>query len=916
MFKLIRFLFLNVLQNGFDQTTDFFTFWTLYHSNNINWAALTLTWMFAPLIIHVGKLLYFSLFAHIDCTNVGKEGDGEAICKIINSYEEFKTVVFQVPFGVPLRNLYHFVRLCRLGYDTAGFDPKDSKEVEDIFNEVGELGLYESFFEAGPQSVTQTVIIFCTGEMSTTQVISIMASLASLGWGASRAFFLTRKRGHIDPEPPLRMMRIIFPLMIIVVTNNMIMWTFIGGLLSRATPVAIIINFFTIFSALRVLTSKPENSTETFVVLRASVFAIWLPCVVSDRTDSKKRPNLFLITAFVTLATKIMLLGVAFVVTYFNTEALQEFGTKPFVLWCVDREYFETVKNMPNCSFTRPPISFINKTISNIEANSEEYKGSNCTEFEPNVTCTFDVASEGFFTFDFLCNHNCFESFCVGTNCPDIDGDFSHKMRICDKGENKELYRILFYIILLSISNLAAFLASLRLQRISDYKELYEASKNFLKIYPITPYIHRSHLFELVNERNAEELEKVLHEDFGSMAECVNRTNHKGDTLLHDACRQGCVDCVAALLMAGAQRKQNSPTLNTGSSTLSSAMNGMKARKDTSGTGRVGPSNSSAAGLSSGSVSVPAFPNFAVLFSQNNDSSLKRLAYRLIEAGCEGKQAKRDIWEIMDFEEGKLLGLVDNPSKRMVQSWAHPGMKHYLENPDLLDELLAWHKDGGDLKFRREQNILGSLRGNRGSLIPIDGISKHKRRGLKESIRAWNKKARGRKCRLICDNSVGEANGWSDRRAAKSRGPLSGLEVKHNSHWVCQIRARYGSRWASWHYVGPDLFMAADIEKSKLLLDGDERIYSVSGFSREEPNNLESFGWIEMIKVETSHRVWGPFGDSGTYAMPNMNWEEKSPETEGAQLSHLSGHSRKGAIELCFHWVVPNDSLYDRQNYV
>ena len=78
-----------------------------------------------------------------------------------------------------------------------------------------------------------------------------------------------------------------------------------------------------------------------------------------------------------------------------------------------------------------------------------------------------------------------------------------------NEGENKELFRILFYLICLSISNMAAFLASLRLQRISDYRELYEASKSFLKIFPITPYVHRSHLFELVNEKNAKELEKV-----------------------------------------------------------------------------------------------------------------------------------------------------------------------------------------------------------------------------------------------------------------------------------------------------------------------------------------------------------------------------------------------------------------------
>ena len=201
--------------------------------------------------------------------------------------------------------------------------------------------------------------------------------------------------------------------------------------------------------------------------------------------------------------------------------------------------------------------------------------------------------------------------------------------------------------------------------------------------------------------------------------------------------------------MAGAQRKRNSPTLDSGPANLGERLSSAVGLKGlSSNIGQIGPSNSSA-GLSGGSVSEAVFPNFSIVLSKNKQVDLKRLAYKLIEAGCEGKQKKRDIWEIMDYEEGKLLGLVDNPSKRMVQSWAHPGMKHYLENPELLEELIAWHKDGGDLKFRREQNILESLRGNRGSLIPIDGISKQKRRELKECVKAWNKIARGRKCKIF-----------------------------------------------------------------------------------------------------------------------------------------------------------------------
>ena len=100
-------------------------------------------------------------------------------------------------------------------------------------------------------------------------------------------------------------------------------------------------------------------------------------------------------------------------------------------------------------------------------------------------------------------------------------------------------------------------------------------------------------------------------------------------------------------------------------------------------------------------------------------------------------------------------------------------------------------------------------------------------------------------------------------------------------------------------------------QSNSYFLPGDKRICSVRGFSREEPSNPERFGnleisknlssdpslitlksdmslitlksttvrfderhpgWIEMIKVETSQGVWGPFGDSGTYFMPTTNW--------------------------------------------
>merc|ERR1712013_634332 len=214
--------------------------------------------------------------------------------------------------------------------------------------------------------------------------------------------------------------------------------------------------------------------------------------------------------------------------------------------------------------------------------------------------------------------------------------------------------------------------------------------------------------------------------------------------------------------------------------------------------------------------------------------------------------------------------------------------KHYLENPELLEALMKWHKDEGDLKKSKGDEIKASLRANRGNLIPIDGISKQKRRSLKECVQEWNKTAQGRKCRLTYDNTVGESNGWSDRKLAKRKGHVTGLEVKTIRDWVCQVRARYGTSWTSWRQVGPDWTMATNQEKFTLLLDG----------------------WIEMIKVETNEEEH-IYGDRTTYLQPGNDWKEESPNVEGARLSHLSGNSTKGAIELCFHWVVPKEDVYD-----
>ena len=86
-----------------------------------------------------------------------------------------------------------------MNFGRAGFEAKNSKKVERIQQEAGLAGMYESFTEAGPQSIHQLVIIFSTGKISTAQKFSIPFSLFTLAWAASRAFFIQRSLSHVLP---------------------------------------------------------------------------------------------------------------------------------------------------------------------------------------------------------------------------------------------------------------------------------------------------------------------------------------------------------------------------------------------------------------------------------------------------------------------------------------------------------------------------------------------------------------------------------------------------------------------------------------------------------------------------------------------------------------------------------------------
>ena len=116
-----------------------------------------------------------------------------------------------------------------MGFGMKKFNSINSKKVEGIQNEAGFAGMYESFMEAGPQAVTQLVIIFSTGYISIPQMVSLPISVISLSMAASRAFFIMRGPDETDPDPDMKTVCLrILPWMLPMVINSMILWTIIG----------------------------------------------------------------------------------------------------------------------------------------------------------------------------------------------------------------------------------------------------------------------------------------------------------------------------------------------------------------------------------------------------------------------------------------------------------------------------------------------------------------------------------------------------------------------------------------------------------------------------------------------------------------------------------------------------------------
>ena len=150
MFKVFLFSVFNTVLPGVDVFSDLCTGVELILRGHILWGIATLSLMWMPFMFH-----FFVFINNYIMAKLKK-------CQF-ESRKEFIRLLLHIPFVLPIKNVYNTYLLYKMGFAMDRFNSVHSKKVESIQNEAGSAGMYESFMEAGPQAVTQLVIIFSTG---------------------------------------------------------------------------------------------------------------------------------------------------------------------------------------------------------------------------------------------------------------------------------------------------------------------------------------------------------------------------------------------------------------------------------------------------------------------------------------------------------------------------------------------------------------------------------------------------------------------------------------------------------------------------------------------------------------------------------------------------------------------------------
>ena len=497
-----------------------------------------------------------------------------------------------------------------MGYGMKGFRDKNWGEVEQIQEKAGAAGMYESFTESGPQSVVQLVIILSTGRISTAQKVSLPISILSLTMASSRAFFIQRSRDERDPDPALKTLLLyIFPRMLLMVLNSIILWTMIGGLVSGYIFSGIVLCFVNVYVSLSGFSKmvKKGNSSAIGVIMTLAYINTHVYVLVGILMGFFTDLTVFFVLLSVSLVIAAALfffkfksklcgplvlppaVGFPEVTIELETNTGEFAGTPSSEddvlengssiddseknLGSEDEStHFRVISALTSIwlpcvvgdqqylFLTSAMVSITNKICLLILAVILNFSGSIqtnvfllwCRDIETvqNMTNrdTMDPC-KGFWNNPYPEAHLCFS----GRESQNNDTHLYQLIRICGNDQDENRLRLLLLLIV-SISSSLASIAAYQLHRISNYVRLYKISKKFC-CFQTQPIVHRSLLFRLAEkDENDEQLKEFLD---ASTSDMVNRTR-RGETALHISTRLGAHKCSVLLIKAGAVVKENS----------------------------------------------------------------------------------------------------------------------------------------------------------------------------------------------------------------------------------------------------------------------------------------------------------------------------------------------------------------------
>ena len=287
------------------------------------------------------------------------------------------------------------------------------------------------------------------------------------------------------------------------------------------------------------------------------------------------------------------------------------------------------------------------------------------------------------------------------------------KIRQCDQDET--LFRVLVLAVVVLL-NMASLLATLRLNRIINYVELYKTSKTFLG-FPTQPMLHRAAVFQLIESETKEDTElfEEIFQDGKDLSNFINRPNSLGRTPLYNACERQSPRKVSQLLRAGADVNQR--TAN-GQSPLHIACEKQSSRNV------VALLKAGANVIPDDNGEKPAWESHYLALENSDRPEDLALVKTSIKSRAEaGRFEDQELYSTLEKEDLQLLGI-----------------RHTVVEPDLLEFLRTWNSAEDNTTREAEQRVIETfVEGTKVLTIPLScDMGREKKEEMKEIVRKWN----------------------------------------------------------------------------------------------------------------------------------------------------------------------------------